>query len=571
MNQAQEHLRREGRACYKRGEYSQALDAFTRALGRAPSVSLLDNRAACYEKLNDLPAALKDAKKAIQLSKEDPTGYLRAGKLLVKMEKSSVALEIYTHGLRNVKHTGQGYELLCKAQNQLRSQLAPARSVDPLTVLPRELAEIILHHLTFQQRINACLVSPQWAKFIRSSSDLWRHLDLTASRRRVSTKFISRAINVAKQKLTSASLNNLYDFDKTLAALVKHCPIESLSLHNVGLLSDGLLPMLKPAARLKRLQLNKGVQIGHQVFARLVLQHAATLEDLDCSDLHMPQIRWLEGRYERLTILSMRAGRLFATTAGGDFHSELGVLMPHLRSLTLLETEASTSIHTILNLSSLKHLNHLDLEIISSRNYHIQFPTSITFLRLASPLANWLPMKIDKDEEASHAAYYLPKLKHLALDLSLDKIQLLLFCLLYPPPSLRISEPADASLEPHQPILPLESLDITLESPDHLTNPQVYPNLRHLIHLTYRHSITEQAAIIVDSFPHIQTLDLSESDVNGHDVKVLLQLKDLRHLILDDCRFLGRDAVDWARSQGVRVDARDSAASDVAGKKVRYG
>lgn len=111
MNHVQEHLQREGRSCYKRQDYVKALEYFDRAIGRGPTISLLDNRAACHEKLNDCPAALKDAKKAIQLQREDPTGYLRAGKVLLKMEKQSVAYEIYTHGLKCVKHVGQGYEV----------------------------------------------------------------------------------------------------------------------------------------------------------------------------------------------------------------------------------------------------------------------------------------------------------------------------------------------------------------------------------------------------------------------------------------------------------------------------
>lgn len=111
MNHVQDHLRREGRACYQRKDYSKALEYFDRAIGQAPSVQLLDNRAACYEKINDFRAALKDAKKAIQLQFEDPTGYLRAGNVLVKMEKQSVALEIYSRGLQCVKHVGQGYEV----------------------------------------------------------------------------------------------------------------------------------------------------------------------------------------------------------------------------------------------------------------------------------------------------------------------------------------------------------------------------------------------------------------------------------------------------------------------------
>lgn len=105
-------LHEQGRAAYKRGDYKQAISLYDRAIGHAPSVSLLDGRAACHEKLDDFQAALKDAKKIIQLQREDPTGYLRAGKILIKMNKEPVALEIYTHGMRCIKHVGQGYEVL---------------------------------------------------------------------------------------------------------------------------------------------------------------------------------------------------------------------------------------------------------------------------------------------------------------------------------------------------------------------------------------------------------------------------------------------------------------------------
>lgn len=105
------NLQDQGRACYKRGDYKKAIELFDRAIGRSPSVQLLDNRAACYEKLNDYSTGLKDAKKAIQLHREDAIGYLRAGRLLVKMEKPGVALEIYTFGLKSIKHVGQGHEV----------------------------------------------------------------------------------------------------------------------------------------------------------------------------------------------------------------------------------------------------------------------------------------------------------------------------------------------------------------------------------------------------------------------------------------------------------------------------
>ena len=111
MNAQTSQYQEQARAAYKRKDYTKALELFNRAIGRSPSVQLYDNRAACHERLEDLQAALKDSKKTIQLAREDPTGYVRAGKILVKMERKSVAMEIYELGLKNVKHVGQGFEV----------------------------------------------------------------------------------------------------------------------------------------------------------------------------------------------------------------------------------------------------------------------------------------------------------------------------------------------------------------------------------------------------------------------------------------------------------------------------
>jgi F-box/TPR repeat protein Pof3 len=225
-------LQSQGRAQYKRGEYRKAIELFDQAVGRNPesaTAQLLDNRAACYEKLNELSTALKDAKRVIQLHREDATGYLRAGKLLLKMEKPSVALEIYAHGLKCIKHVGKGYELLKKAHDDTQAIVAPPKAVDPLLMLPRELAESILLYLTFPQRINACRVSKGWAQFIRSVPTLWSHLDLSGAKKKVRPAFVSRAINVGREKITRATLSQMYDSDKALRAIFKYCPIEELT------------------------------------------------------------------------------------------------------------------------------------------------------------------------------------------------------------------------------------------------------------------------------------------------------------------------------------------------------
>ncbi|KAK3677734.1 hypothetical protein LTR78_002584 [Recurvomyces mirabilis] len=553
MDQAQQHLQREGRACYKRQNYEQALGHFNRAIGRAPSASLLDNRAACHEKLNDLPAALKDAKKAIQLTREDPTGYLRAGKVLVKMEKPSVALEIYAHGLRSVKHAGQGYELLRRAQTELRTEMSPTKSVDPLTVLPRELAEIILEYLSFQQRMNACLVSAQWAGFIRSSPDLWHHLDLSTSRKKVSTKFISRAINIGQQRMTTASLSNLYDLDKSLHALTRHCPITALTLLNVGLQSDNLLQALKQAKQLKVLRLTDGVEIGTQTIQLLVLQHAATLEEVQCHPVTaMNDFNLLEGRYDCMTALSVRA-QSFASRP--SFFERVTASMPYLRSLTAIATgRAEPLLPPVLHLEGMNYLQYLNLEMGVGSVGGVILPPTIASLRFASTTARWLPRFPDRSKLP------LPSLKRLTLHLPIKQNVLV----------LRLLMNSDEKRLEHS---LLEYLDIALPTILELLDSEDLPTFVELRHLSCKQLDTvseEDIARIVKGCPKLQTIDLSGSTIDGVMVKrLVLELRELRHLIADDCRLLGRDAVDWARSQGVRVDARSADAVKI-GRKVRY-
>lgn len=62
-----------GKRYYGFKEYQKALDAFTEGIETSdiPEIGLLDNRAATYEKLDNLEAALLDGKRLIQLEKQD--------------------------------------------------------------------------------------------------------------------------------------------------------------------------------------------------------------------------------------------------------------------------------------------------------------------------------------------------------------------------------------------------------------------------------------------------------------------------------------------------------------------
>ncbi|GAB1742658.1 hypothetical protein NU219Hw_g8372t2 [Hortaea werneckii] len=582
MNRVQEGLQREGKSAYRRGEYKTAIGHFDRAIGRAPSVQLLDNRAACYEKLNDLPAALKDAKRAIQLQNEDPTGYLRAGKVLVKMEKQSVALEIYAHGLKKVKHIGQGYELLRKVHGELTTQLAPPTSIDPLTVLPRELAELILGCLSFQQRIAVSRVSKQWSGFIRSSPNLWQHLDLSNPKRKVKTAFVSKAINTARQKLTSATLSSLHDFDKVLHALLRHCPIEHLTLCDTGLQSQNLVEALKKSKHLKSLRLDRGTEIGPTTLAQVIQVCASTLETFQCTLARNEEFVGIWTKCERLNTLKVKltgdASRVRAGNAalnapvapglGGALLPNLHEFTPNLQSLTIHDKKPRSQLHSVLDLRNLGGLDRLDLELPIESAHQLMLPPRLVHLRFVSTINN-ATANFFKDSNGSVRGFSLPQLQSLEVVVPWMDIALIdLF--LSGDPELHAAAPTETPTTPSKlKELHLHSISISFVD---LTTFLSHPRLEQLLELGLRPSsvcddnITD---VITEKLPSLHTVDLSGTDITGVGVKMLLRNSNLKNLVVNDCRYLGSDAVAWAREHGVKV-AYKMSSSEAGGKKVRY-
>ncbi|KAI6794886.1 hypothetical protein KC363_g4550 [Hortaea werneckii] len=582
MNRVQEGLQREGKSCYRRGDYKTAIGHFDRAIGRAPSVQLLDNRAACHEKLNDLPAALKDAKRAIQFQNEDPTGYLRAGKVLVKMDKQSVALEIYAHGLKKVKHIGQGYELLRKTHSELTTQLAPPTSIDPLTVLPRELAELILGYLSFQQRIAISRVSKQWMGFIRSSPNLWQHLDLSNPKRKVKTAFISKAINTARQKLTSATLSSLHDFDKVLHALLRHCPIEHLTLCDTGLQSQNLVEALKKSKHLKSLRLDRGTEIGPTTLAQVIQVCASTLETFQCTLARNEEFLGIWTKCERLSTLKItltgdtsriRPGIAaqnapVAPVFGGALLPNLHEFTPNLQSITIHDKKPRSQLYSVLDLCSLEGLEWLDLELPIESAHQLMLPSKLVHLRFVSTINN-ATANFFKDSDGSVRGFSLPQLQSLEVAVPWMDIALIDLFLTGDPES-RPAAPTETPVAPSK-LKQLNLHTLSVSSVD-LTTFLSHPRLEQLSEFGLRPSsvcddnITE---VIIDKLPRLHTVDVSGTDITGVGVKKLLRNSNLKTLVVNDCRYLGSDAVAWAREHGVKV-AYKMSSSETGGKKVRY-
>jgi hypothetical protein len=566
-------LQTQGRRAYKQGDFDRALHDFTRAIGRQPTVQLYDYRAATHAQLGNLSHALQDAKSAIRTAPQDPTGYLRAGKVLMSMDKAKVALDIYGHGLRQVRPVGHGHEQLRTAHAALLQRLAPAHSVDPLTVLPRELAVAVLELLPFRQRVAVCRVSKGWRGFVRSEPGLWRHLDLSVVRTKVRSGFVSTAINTAKGKLSSATLNRLCDFDKVLAALLRHCPLESLTLMETGLQGRNLVSLLETGKTLKVLKIGEGTEVRETTLREIIAVCSPTLEHFHCahvdvidfskgwSGMSLPRLKVLE-----LTAVSMRY-------INGNLKNMLAAT-PLLNSLKLWNTNneyrESGAKRVLVDLRDCLELHHVDLrlDIIDAR--YLRLPRSIRTVRFSTchdPPTFWFfdadLMKPPLDHGDIPRFGNLSDLQELHLNLSslclndvLDEL---------------IPRPYGVGPIPQAPKLRV----LSLNNPD-LRYYRMYntdgkfPSDLESLSITNCLYLNDEivADIVAKAPPALRRLDVSGSKVTGAGVKDVVKLGKVKELVLNNCYYLGRDAVEWARLQGVKVEARMDEGK--GGRKVRY-
>jgi F-box/TPR repeat protein Pof3 len=77
----------------------------------------------------------------------------------------------------------------------------------------------------------------------------------------------------------------------------------------------------------------------------------------------------------------------------------------------------------------------------------------------------------------------------------------------------------------------------------------------------------------IETFKNLRRIDLSSTWVTGVGVRSLVQgLKGkLERLDVSQCRHLGQDAVEWARSQGIEVIQRaDPSTSSRDSRRILY-
>ncbi|KAL8850609.1 MAG: hypothetical protein Q9221_004479 [Calogaya cf. arnoldii] len=556
-----------GQQEYRRKNYHAALNFFDSVISteKQLDVSVLDCRAATYEKLGDLHAALKDGRRMISEYKTDCAGYLRTGKILQLLDKDGVALDIYKYGLRKVSQSASQYQLLRDMHDSLDLKCGPRKATDPLTVLPVEIAQMIMSFLDFKNIVSLTRVSTTWRDYLKSTPSLWASLDFSKAKADVPKAAIQRYILFSRgtvSRLTTRQSINLQH-------VVTQCK------HNLEYLEIG--------GGYSNASLIKAASVARNLTCLLLPARCET--SLDC-------VSQILG-----TCKTLVRAEFHSVTSTQAIHPKWQGDMSRLRALVVKVTSVQgskpsfvsftpDSIGTLLNLMQ----DSLMLMIPDIRELSLKGWKSKTIIPPASGVAM---TRLEKLQLTDFKGYVNPLRLSSLGTLDLDTCVNIMhpFSITGPQPDLRTGGLAELSLSC--------ASDLRIECLLWLLGPK-FDGLRRL-HLPQCMEITDigfRNLINMGVLDHVVDLDLSgprltdaliqllafrafrlervkvaSTAITGVGVKALVTKpgSKLQYLDITDCRHVSSDAVAFARHlKGLTLNCGQEEPRGKKGKKTRF-
>lgn len=198
----------DARQAFTNNQFKESVSLFTRALQLNPNhVTLLDCRAASYEKLDQTKLALADAATMVKVAPQDARGYLRGGKLFGNQKKFAKALGLYNRALEKVESSDPRYKLITELKEKAEKASKPPQTMNIMDKLPYDVIGVIFSYLTFDRRVQCSAVSQSWRRFALQWSGMWRHLEF--ENRRPSQNIIRKYLSYAQGRhVRSFSIHN---------------------------------------------------------------------------------------------------------------------------------------------------------------------------------------------------------------------------------------------------------------------------------------------------------------------------------------------------------------------------
>ncbi|KAF2735738.1 hypothetical protein EJ04DRAFT_491056 [Polyplosphaeria fusca] len=568
-----------GKSYYKRKEYAKAIGAFTDAIEAAhtPPLNLYDNRAASHDKLGNYTSAVKDGRSMIKIDKTDIRGYLRTGNVLQKMNKLETALSIYKYSMKNVPIDNRDFKLLQQLHDKLTRQLSPASAVDPLTILPVELVEMIIAFMSFKNMVNCLRVCKGWRTYLIHRPNLWTDLDFSGARKDVSRRFLRDAVNRSEYRVHQIIIHRFPHVDilRNIATACKNLTrVEFLS---GGMMHDSLVEIAQCATNLKTFVYRVDITLDA---VTQILRFRPTLQHAEFTSITTAGIlaNW-KGPFTNLETLVLNS----ATTLHPRTLNQALLLRetPSLKFLKLVSWDVS--------MEGELDLSALPLETLIMKNMAMSIipilPSSLTHLEL-HPWTLRIPESSQdlspaaRDSWMNALASRLPKLTKLTL-INADNIngQIIAALLLYKPnehgDSERVADEQTA----------LQSLSIrggTLNeevksffgAEGLLVMDRLITNELRSLEIS-AHSIINDDAIetllSLDS-AGLEHIDLSSTNISGASLKMLAdKLPRLKSINVNYCAGISnRDAIVYAQGKGITVSWKQMQ-RPVGGRRIRYG
>ncbi|KAG8533700.1 uncharacterized protein KY384_001441 [Bacidia gigantensis] len=522
---------------FRERNYEAALEYLDKAIQQdvEPPLAVLDKRAATHARLGDHEAAVADAGRMIRSDPRSAMGYLRLGQILQNQKKSEKALKIY----ERVNNQLTKLQTLQAAEHKLHASLTPGLLLDPLKVLPHELMLILFSYLDFVDIINTSRVCRVWRHAVGSNPDLWMNLDFSSAKRPINFKTVQNYIKRSAFKATRLSTSRAAnDMQKTVCYVASRCRSLEEVTFNTPLVSESLSKAIPLLSNLRKLVLSPSSETSMSIFTEVLLR-CPCLEHFVCIiDTRYGGSEVLDRLKELpvLETLSMSSKGPVRMQLEPKFFKKLQAV----RNLSLRNWELWNSVAGEKFSFGIDSLQSLNLTSCNMRTF-IGLPTSIRELYLN-----------DWDYTAFNTPTNLPKLERLVMTGNHANLQSLQNLLDTKPDNLLYLDLSN-NVVPREIFLRLldagcfDNLEMLV-----LNAVQFFQDERDYGRFAVDDRFVET---LVHKLEHLKRFELAHSVVTGVSVKLLVnEMKEtLEFLRLDRCPKVSKDAVDWARNQGVQV------------------
>ncbi|KAF1851432.1 uncharacterized protein K460DRAFT_412993 [Cucurbitaria berberidis CBS 394.84] len=564
-----------GKRYYKLKDYEKGINVLTQGIEVAPTLGLYDHRAATYEKLKDFNAAVKDGREMIKLDKKEVKGYLRTASVLEKMEKPEIALGIYKYGMKNVSIHDKNFKLLQQLHDKITRQLSPPIAMDPFTVLPVELAEMVLAYMPFRNMVNCMRVSKGWKDYLAKRPKLWLHLDLSGARKPVSRSFVGNAVRRSQNRLTRATICRFEHMD-VLVNIAKACK-ELVELEFITFpykMSSTLIDIVQCAPGLRKFIVHPVITTNT---ARHILRYGRSLEHVGFMGVDWTHyITLWQGPFEALHTLSIHMVKYGpGLSMGLDF---LLPQTPNLQYLALSNLPGDVMMPWPDEISQLPPMETLVLKRVQFDRFPLLPPT----LRR---------LEVDYDGSYRLGPYErnimrsrVPKLTHLKLggfELRAKTLESFLdswtdeeYVMMQSP-----------TMHPLTEATPLESLSVRGVLGTELAQYGLFKGRESLFGCSPRVLTPALLSLDISTLPcnddeiehlltyktGIQSIDISCTKITGASIKMLVDgLPSLKTIKAEDCPNIGGlDAIHYAERRGISVSWKMG--KQIGKQRVNYG